>query len=105
MLGTSEFAFGQTWHALTTAELHSGRALVRLACEVAGLDMQLQNAPRWMIRAMSVFHASLREQVEMLYQYEQPYTFSSAKLASAFGVSPTPCHDAFREVWGHAPPG
>lgn len=100
LLGTNASAFGQTWHALTTVEQHSGRALVRLACEVTGRDLPLQNAPRWMFRALSLFHESLREQVEMLYQYEHPYTFSSAKLENAFGVMATPYRDAFGAVLG-----
>jgi len=102
LLGTNASAFGQTWHALTTVEQHSGRALVRLACEVAGRDLPLQNAPRWIFRALSLFHGSLREQVEMLYQYEHPYTFSSAKLENAFGVMATPYRDAFGAVLGRA---
>jgi nucleoside-diphosphate-sugar epimerase len=99
LLGTSAPSFGQTWHALTTPESHSGRDLVRLASEIAGRVAQLQNAPRWMIRALGLFQPPMREQVEMLYQFEQPYQFSSAKMALAFGVSATPYRDAFREIW------
>jgi len=101
LLGTSTAAFGQTWHALTTPEEQSGRDLVRLASDIAGRAARLQTAPRWMIRAMGLLQPSLREQVEMLYQFEQPYRFSSSKLSDAFGVSATPYGDAFREVWAH----
>ncbi len=99
LLGPSAAAFGQTWHALTSPELHSGRDLVRLAAETANVQAKLQNAPRWMVRAMGLFQPTMREQVEMLYQFERPYTFNSTKLADAFGVSATPYRDAFREVW------
>jgi len=99
LLGTSTAAFGQTWHALTTPEQQSGRDLVRLASDLAGRAAKLQNAPRWMIRAMGLLQPSMREQLEMLYQFEYPYRFSSSKLTNAFGVSATPYRDAFREVW------
>jgi len=99
LLGTSTAAFGQTWHALTTPEQHSGRDLVSLAADIAAVQAKLQNAPRWMIRALGLFQPPMREQVEMLYQFERPYSFSSTKLTRAFDVSATPYRDAFREVW------
>lgn len=112
MLGTSPESFGQTWHALTTPEPHSGRELVHLACQIAEQTTRLQNAPRWMVRVLGLFQPPLREQTEMIYQFEQPYVFSSAKLTHAFGASATPYRDAFQQVWangdagetlGHAP--
>ena len=102
MLGTNPDAFGQTWHALTTTESLTGRDLVRLAGEIAGRPDTLQNAPRWMIRALGMFQPALREQLEMMYQFERPYHFSSAKLERAFGVQATPYRDAFRQVWADA---
>ncbi len=99
MLGSKPDAFGQTWHALTTNESLTGRELVRLACDIAGRPDKLQNAPRWMIRALGVLQPVLREQVEMMYQFERPYHFSSAKLERAFDVSATTYRDAFRQVW------
>jgi len=99
LLGTSTAAFGQTWHALTTPEQHSGRDLVSLAADIAAVQAKLQNAPRWMIRALGLFQPPMREQVEMLYQFERPYSFSSTELTRAFDVSATPYRDAFREVW------
>ncbi len=102
MLGTNPDSFGQTWHALTTAETHTGRELVRLACELAGRPSKLQNAPRWMIRALGLFQPLMREQVELMYQFERPYVFSSAKLQKAFDVRATTYRDAFRQVWAPA---
>lgn len=99
LLGTTVESFGQTWHALTTAEMHTGRELVRLACELAGRPEKLQNAPRWMIRALGLFQPLMREQVEMMYQFERPYEFSSAKLEKAFDVRAKTYRDAFRQVW------
>lgn len=98
MLGTSPSSFGQTWHALTTPEAHNGRELIRLASEIAGRPDKLQNAPRWMIRALGLFQPMMREQVEMMYQFEQPNLFSSAKMARAFDTTSTSYSDAFRRV-------
>jgi nucleoside-diphosphate-sugar epimerase len=102
LLGNTPDAFGQTWHALTTTEQHTGRDLVRLASELAQTHERLQNAPRWMIRALGLFQPILREQVEMMYQFEQPYLFSSAKFTRAFGLHPTSYREAFAQVWASA---
>ena len=99
LLSTNAAAFGQTWHVLTTPEQLSGRELVHLAAGIADVQAKLQNAPRWMIRMLGLFQPMMREQVEMMYQYEQPYIFNSTKLEHTFGVSATSYRDAFREVW------
>jgi len=99
LLSTNTAAFGQTWHVLTTPEQLSGRELVHLAAGIADVQAKLQNAPRWMIRMLGLFQPMMREQVEMMYQYEQPYIFNSTKLEHTFGVSATSYRDAFREVW------
>ena len=99
LLSTDKAAFGQTWHALTTPERLCGRELVHLAAEIGEVQAKLQNAPRWMIRMLGLFQPMMREQVEMMYQYERPYIFSSTKLEHALGVSATSYRDAFREVW------
>jgi hypothetical protein len=52
-----------------------------------------------MIRALGIFQPPLREQVEMLYQFERPYIFSSAKLTTALGVRATSYREAFQQVW------
>jgi nucleoside-diphosphate-sugar epimerase len=101
LLGTSPDAFGQTWHVLTSNESRTGRELVQLACEVSGRAHGLQNAPRWMIRAMGLFQPMLRETVEMMYQVERPYQFSSAKLERVFDVHATPYRQAFQQVWAN----
>jgi hypothetical protein len=84
---------------LTSNESLTGRDLVRLACEISGRPDKLQSAPRWMIRALGMFQPVLREQLEMMYQFERPYHFSSAKLARAFDLRATSYRDAFGAVW------
>jgi len=90
LLGTSPEAFGQTWHLPTTKEPLTGAGFVRLACEQAGRPDKLQVAPRWMLRLMGLFMPVLRENDEMMYQFQYDYRFDSSKIESAFGVQPTP---------------
>jgi nucleoside-diphosphate-sugar epimerase len=88
-LGNTPEAYGQIWHALTSAVDMTGEMYVRLACELANRPYRLQAAPRWLLRAMGLFSPVLRENMEMLYQFEHDYRFSSAKIEQAFGLTPT----------------
>ncbi|MEQ1882901.1 MAG: NAD-dependent epimerase/dehydratase family protein [Burkholderiales bacterium] len=90
LLGISSEAYGQTWHLPTTKELLTGADFVRLACDQAGQPNKLQVAPRWMLRLMGLFIPVLRENEEMMYQFEYDYRFDSSKIESAFGLQPTP---------------
>lgn len=93
VLGQAPQAFGQTWHLPTRADAMTGEAFARLACELAGRPFKLQVAPRWVLRAMGLFVPVLRENDEMMYQFEYDYRFDSGKIATAFGLEAT----AYRE--------
>jgi len=90
LLGRSAEAYGQTWHLPTTKEMLTGADFVRLACTEAGRPYKLQVAPRWMLRLMGLFMPVLRENDEMMYQFEYDYRLDSSKIEAAFGVQPTP---------------
>ena len=97
-LSTREEAYGQTWHALTSAEERTGREFVRMACALLGRPDKLQNAGRKMVRLLGLFTPPLREQLEMLYQFDRPYRFSSAKLERYSGMVPTTYAAGFAQV-------
>ncbi|MEJ2181506.1 MAG: NAD-dependent epimerase/dehydratase family protein [Gammaproteobacteria bacterium] len=90
VLGRSAEAYGQTWHLPTTKEPVTGAGFVRTACELAGQPYKIQVAPRWMLKLMGIFMPVLRENEEMMYQFEYDYRFDSSKIESAFGLQATP---------------
>ena len=53
---------------------------MRLACEQAGQPYGLQVPPRWMLKLMGAFVPVLRENEEMMYQFEHDYRFDSADV-------------------------
>ena len=71
----------------------TGEHYVRTACELSGRPYGLQVPPRWMLSLLGVFVPILRENMEMLYQFEHDYRFDSTKLERAFGLTAT----AYRE--------
>jgi nucleoside-diphosphate-sugar epimerase len=97
MLGRSSDAYGQTWHLPTTKEPLTGRDFVGLACDLARQPFKLQVVPRWMLRLMGIFMPVLRENEEMMYQFENDYRFDSSKIESALGLQPTPYRQGIGE--------
>jgi nucleoside-diphosphate-sugar epimerase len=93
LLGNTQSAYGQVWHALTSKEPMTGEQYVRTACALVGRPYGLQVAPRWLLSIMGVFVPVLRENMEMLYQFEHDYRFDSSKLERAFDLTPTPYAD------------
>lgn len=89
-LGRCAEAFGHTWHLPTSKEPIDGEGFVRLACELAGRPYRLQVAPRWLLRLIGIFMPVLRENDEMMYQYEYDYRFDSSRVESRFGLTATP---------------
>ncbi|MCB0794598.1 MAG: NAD-dependent epimerase/dehydratase family protein [Flavobacteriales bacterium] len=89
LLGNTHSAYGQVWHALTSKEAITGEQFVRIACEQAGKPFKLQVAPGWMLALMGLFVPVLRENKEMMYQFEHDYRFDSSKLEHALNVQST----------------
>ena len=86
-LGNTPSAYGQVWHALTSKEPMTGEQYVRIACELSGRPYALQVAPRWMLFLMGLFVPVVRENMEMLYQFEHDYRFDSSKAERALGLT------------------
>jgi nucleoside-diphosphate-sugar epimerase len=102
-LGQSPAAFGQTWHLPTASDMGSeavtGKALARAACKRSGQPVRLQVAPRWLLSVMGWFAPVLRENDEMLYQYEYDYRFDSSKADKALGWHATPYGEGLAQTW------
>lgn len=80
----------------TTREPFTGEDFARLACELAGQPYRLQVMPRWMMKVLELFIPVLRENAEMMYQFDFDYRFDSSKIESAYGLQPTPYRDGIR---------
>jgi nucleoside-diphosphate-sugar epimerase len=93
-------AWGKTWHALTSPDPMSGETFVRLACELAQQRYRLQVAPGWMLRLLGLFNPVLRENQEMMYQFEFDYQFDSTRVQTMFGLAPTPYREGIATTWG-----
>jgi nucleoside-diphosphate-sugar epimerase len=99
ILGNSEAAFNQTWHALTNADKITGEDYVRTANEILNnAGKKTQALPKWGVRLLGVFVPVLSELVEMMYQFENDYIFDSSKVQAFLNENATSYKEGIRET-------
>jgi hypothetical protein len=70
---------------------------VRNACELSGRPYALQIAPRWMLFLMGIFVPVVRENLEMLYQFEYESASTAARRSGRWDSRPPATAKAFRQ--------
>lgn len=95
ILGSRAEAMGRIWH-LPTNEAESTAALTRRIGRALGVEADSTRVPKWLLRALGVFSPSVREVVEMTYQWEVPFVIDDTRFRTTFGVAPTPIDEAVR---------
>jgi nucleoside-diphosphate-sugar epimerase len=96
-LGAHEQALGQVWH-MPTAQALTGRQYIALAGEAAGVKARPLAVSGLMLRLLGLTNPVLRESVELLYEFNEPYLFDWSKYRRAFGGTPTAHQEAMRRT-------
>jgi nucleoside-diphosphate-sugar epimerase len=97
VLGEREEALGRAWH-LPSPEPVTTRRFVELVFEEVGGPARIQRAPKALLRVLGLFNPAVRETVEMLYEFEEPFVVDHSSFARAFGDHATPLREAIRET-------
>jgi nucleoside-diphosphate-sugar epimerase len=97
VLGTHEQALGQVWH-VPTAQALTGRQYIALASEAAGVPAKPLAVSGLMLRVLGLTNPVLRESVELLYEFTEPYLFDGSKYTRAFDGIPTSHQEALRRT-------
>jgi nucleoside-diphosphate-sugar epimerase len=97
ILGEREEALGQAWH-LPSPETLTTRQFVEMIFEEVGKPARIQAAPKILLRAMGLFNPGMRELIEMLYEFEEPFVIDYSKFEQAFGEQATPLKEAIGET-------
>src|SRR5829696_3449481 len=97
ILGEREEALGQAWH-LPSPETVTTRRFVEMTFEEVGKPARLQAAPKILLRAIALFNPGIRETIEMLYEFEEPFVVDHSKFEEAFGEQATPLKEAIGET-------
>jgi nucleoside-diphosphate-sugar epimerase len=97
VLGEREEALGQAWH-LPSPETLTTRQFVEMIFEEVGKPARIQAAPKILLRAMGLFNPGMRELIEMLYEFEEPFVVDHSNFEQAFGEQATPPKEAIGET-------
>jgi nucleoside-diphosphate-sugar epimerase len=94
-LGTDERAIGGTWH-LPGPETVSTKALLDLVASELGHPVGVRALPKRAVRALGIFNPTIRELVELTYEFDAPFVLDTTKFETTFGTAGTPLTDAIR---------
>ncbi|HYW35147.1 MAG TPA: NAD-dependent epimerase/dehydratase family protein [Balneolaceae bacterium] len=100
LLGNNEKAYGSIWHLPTASNPPTGKEWIKKIAQELHTEPKFRSVPKFIVRMMGLFNSVMRESVEMMYQYEQDYIFSSRKIEKEFGIEPTPYETGIQEVIG-----
>jgi nucleoside-diphosphate-sugar epimerase len=89
-IGRRDEALGGVWH-VPSAPAVSIRRLSQLVAEAAGVPApKVSTMPRVLLRIAGLFIPTVRELIEMQYEFDEPYVLDASKTEAAFGLQPTP---------------
>jgi nucleoside-diphosphate-sugar epimerase len=88
-LGTDERAVGAVWH-LPGPETVTTRQLLELVAGDVGHPVAVRSLPKLAVRALGLFNPTIRELVELSYEFDQPFVLDTSKYQSTFGADATP---------------
>jgi len=97
ILGEREEALGRAWH-LPSPETVTTRRFVEMIFEEVGKPARVQAAPKIVLRALGLFNPTLRETIEMLYEFEEPFIVDASSFERAFGEQATPLREAIQRT-------
>ena len=97
ILGEREEALGQAWH-LSSPETVTTRKFVEMIFEEVGKPARLQAAPKIVLRAVGLFNPGIRETIEMLYEFEEPFVVDDSRFERAFGKRAPPLREAIERT-------
>jgi nucleoside-diphosphate-sugar epimerase len=95
ILGEHPDATGRAWHLPNDPATRTTGELVDLAYRAAGQPRtRLRQAHPLLLRALAVTNPTVREILEMQYQFEEPFIVDSTTFTTRLGMSATPLSDA-----------
>jgi nucleoside-diphosphate-sugar epimerase len=99
VLGEHPDAPGQVWHLPNDPDTRTTRELVDIVYQHAGRPRaRLRSIRPLLLRALGLANPTIREIVEMQYQFDEPFVVDSSKITSKLGLSATPIDAALADT-------
>lgn len=104
-LGQHDDAFGRAWH-IPAAQTLTTRQFIEKVYAATGNPAKVSAAPKFILRAFGLINKDVREVVEMVYEFEEPFVVDHSDYAAAFGDHSTPLAEAIQATvdWYRAHP-
>ncbi len=97
MLTEFDTAFGQVWF-VPAGEAPTGRQFIEMAFKEAGLTPKMGVHKAMSMSMAGIFSAMVREETELLYQFEKPFVMDTSKFSREFpDFVPTPLEAAMKK--------
>jgi nucleoside-diphosphate-sugar epimerase len=91
-------AFGQVWF-IPAGEPLTGRQFIELAFKEAGLPLKMGVHTSASMSMSGIFSSTVREETEVLYQFEKPFVIDASKFMKQFpDFVPTPHPEAMNKT-------
>jgi nucleoside-diphosphate-sugar epimerase len=96
-LGTHDEAFGQVWFTPSPAAVTQADFVKMLEKEI-GTPVKVMLGGAMVMRILGLFNPMIRESVEMMYEWTQPFIVDTTKAEKAFGWKGTALPQAIQET-------
>ena len=93
LAGSQPSAWGRAWH-VPSDETVSTTQIINMIGEIAGLPARASSTPKLLLKVLGRFDTEVRELLEMLYEFEEPFISDGRALQATFGFQPTPLRAA-----------
>jgi nucleoside-diphosphate-sugar epimerase len=97
VLGERDEALGKAWH-LPNPETVTTRQIVEMIYKKLDYPLKIKSASRGLIRMIGIFNPVVRELIEMMYEFEEPFLVDDTRFRKLFGLSATPLDKAIIET-------
>jgi len=98
-----ERAWGRAWHVPSAAPA-TQRQLIGMLCEAGSLDqVKVKGIPRLALRMAGMASPTIREMIEISYQFEHPFVIDSQAATRRFGIEATPLSETIAAAMDTCP--
>jgi nucleoside-diphosphate-sugar epimerase len=99
VLGEHPDAPGEVWHLPNDPDTRTTRQLVDVVYRHAGRhETKVRAMPPLVLRGVGLINATVRELLEMTYQFDEPFIVDSSKMTAKLGVQATPNEQALADT-------
>jgi nucleoside-diphosphate-sugar epimerase len=98
ILGEHSEADGREWHVPNDMPRITQRDMIKMFAEEAGVSAKISSMSKLTMKMVGMFIPEVKEMVEMLYEFDQPFIIDSSKFEQTFGIKATPMRNAIKET-------